>query len=94
MTEDRELILAAYEHTSDEDLRRDVVNKIIDSEADFAWLNEFAHWQVFYSIREPEDNKQRYFTSREEVDAIDNRILSELIAAYREMTVDSTEGKD
>jgi hypothetical protein len=87
-------IQADYEHISDDELKRDVVNKIIESEADFAWLNEFAHWQVFYSVREPDDHKQRYFEAREEVDGLDNRILTELISKYREMTVDGVEGKD
>ena len=89
-----EAIHAEYEHKSDDDLKRDVVNRIIESEADFAWLNEFAHWQLFYAVRESDDHKQRYFESREEVDALDNRILTELIAKYREMTVEGVEGKD
>lgn len=94
-TEDeRENILAEYEHVSDEEIFKDTVDKIIESEADFAWMNEFACWQVFYAVREPSDHKRRYFESREEVGCLDNRILSEIVREYREMTVDGVEGKD
>jgi hypothetical protein len=91
---EREAIIAEFEGIPDEDLKRKAINRIIESESDFAWMNEFAHWQVYYAVREVEDHSKRYFESREEVDYLDNRILTELVRHYREMTVDSIEGKD
>lgn len=94
-TEDERVnILAEYEHVSDQEIFKDTVDKIIDSEADFAWMNEFACWQVFYAVRNPDDHKTRYFESRDEVSCLDNRILSEIVREYREMTVEGVEGKD
>jgi hypothetical protein len=91
--DDRENILAEYEHVSDDEIFKDVVDKIIDAEADFAWMNEFAGWQVYYAVREVDDHKTRYFESREEVACLDNRILTEIVRQYREMTVEGVEGK-
>lgn len=91
--DDRENILAEYDHVSDEEIFKDVVDKIIDAEADFAWMNEFAGWQVYYAVREIDDHKTRYFESREEVACLDNRILTEIVRQYREMTVEGVEGK-
>lgn len=92
--DERENIIAEYEHVSDEEIFKKTVDKIIDSEADFAWMNEFACWQVYYAVREVGDHKTRYFESRDEVSCLDNRILSEIVREYREMTVEGVEGKD
>jgi len=92
--DDRENILAEYEHISDDEIFKSVVDKIIDAEADFAWMNEFAAWQVYYAVRELDDHKTRYFESREEVACLDNRILTDIVRLYREMTVEGIEGKD
>lgn len=92
--DERESILAEYEHLADEEIFKNVVDKIIESEADFAWMNEFAGWQVYYAVREIDDHKARYFESRDEVSCLDNRILTEIVREYREMTVEGVEGKD
>jgi hypothetical protein len=92
--DDRENILAEYEHYSDEEIFKQTVDRIIESEADFAWMNEFACWQVFYAVRDPEDHSERYFENRDEVGYLDNRILTEIVREYRDMTVEGVEGKD
>jgi hypothetical protein len=92
--EDREDIKLEFEHTSDEELAEKCLIRAIDAEADFAWVNEFSRWQIFYAVREPDDHKQQYFVSRSEVDDLDPKILNRLLTEYNEMTVDPTEGKD
>jgi hypothetical protein len=91
--EEKENLAAEYDHESDEDLYRLCLERTIDAEADFAWVNEFSRWQIFYAVREPDNHKQRYFEMREEVDALDVVVLNKLLAEYRELTVDPQEGK-
>jgi len=94
MIDDVENIKSEFDQIDDEKLRKDAIDKILESEADFAWMNEFSYYQVFYAVRYPDDHKLRYFESVDEVKCIDTRILSEIIREYREMTVEGVEGKD
>lgn len=91
--EDRQNILAEFDHVSDDDLVNQAVDKIIEAEADFTWLNEFSYYQIFYATREIDDHKQRYFESVDEVKSVDNTVITELVTCYREMTVEGVEGK-
>jgi hypothetical protein len=90
---DKEHIVVKYEGKSDDELLTSVIDKIIEAESDFAWMNEFSRWQLFYAVREPNAHKVRYFVDKGEVDALDIRIINILLDAYREMTVDPQEGK-
>lgn len=92
--EEKENLKAEYESESDAELYQLCLERTIDAEADFAWVNEFSRWQIFYAVRDPDDHKQRYFESRDEVDALDAQVLNTLLAEYRELTVDPQEGKD
>lgn len=92
--EDRTNILDKYAADSDDELMKQAVDRIIDAESDFAWMNEFSRWQLFYAVREPNAKKVRYFVEKEEVDALDARIVQTLLEKYREITVDPIEGKD
>jgi len=91
--EERANIVLEWEHEADEALYKKVLDRIIDTESDFAWVNEFSKWQVYFAVRTPEDHKERYFESREEVDSVQSRVLNEILNAYSAMTVDPTEGK-
>jgi|688.fasta_scaffold139708_2 hypothetical protein len=91
--QERENIVAEYEHTPTDQLIREAIDKIIDTEADFAWLNEFSYYQVFYAVRDIDDHKVRYFESVDEVKTIDNRIVAQIVSEYRDMTVEGVEGK-
>jgi hypothetical protein len=79
---------------SDEELRHAVVDRLIESESDYAWLAEFRKWQLFYSVREPNNHKQKYFVAKEEVDSLDPRILHQLVDTFLQLSVDPLEGKD
>lgn len=83
-----------YDIKSDEELRHEVVDRLIETEADYAWLGEFRKWQVFYAVREPNDHKRRYFMAKEEVDALDPRILRQLVDGFLSVQVEPIEGKD
>lgn len=92
--EDKITIYEKYAEDTDEDLMQQAVDKIIEAESDFAWMNEFSRWQLYYAVREPNAKKVRYFIDKQEVDALDNRIVTQLLDKYREITVDPIEGKD
>ena len=92
--EDRENIALEFTHFSDDELSKKVLERAIDAEADFAWVNEFSRWQAFYAVREIDDHKQQYFVDRQEIDELDAKILNEILTEYNKMTVDPTEGKD
>lgn len=92
--QEREYLRDSWVSSSDSELYEECLSKTIDAEADFAWVNEYSRWQLFYAVRDPEDHKERYFEIREEIDALDPKVLNTLLAEYRELTVDPQEGKD
>lgn len=92
--EDKEDLRLEFSHLSDEDLAAKVMDRAIDAEADFAWVNEFSRWQVFYAVRYEDNHKEQYFELREEVDGLDPKVLNTLLSEYNQMTADPIEGKD
>ena len=90
----RKDLVESYAHRSYEELLNLAVDRLIDIDASTAWLDEFNRWRIFYSVRDPENHKERYFESREEVDQLDSEIISELINHYDALTVSAQEGKD
>lgn len=91
---DKQDVYSEFDLIETDELRTKVIDKIIEMEADFAWMNEFSFYQAFYATRDPENHDERYFESIDEVKCLDTRILAEIIGAYREMTVEGVEGKD
>jgi len=92
--EEREALRETYTVFSDEELRTKALNQLIDTEADFIWMNELRRQELFYSVRYSENHKERYFENREEVDHLDEHVFTQLLNAYLEVSVDSVEGKD
>jgi len=93
IADDREALHATYEDTPDEDLRSKALNQLIDTEADFVWMNELRRQELFYAVRDSTNHRERYFEDRAEVDHIDEHVFSQLLSAYLEVSVDSVEGK-
>lgn len=92
-SEEREL---AYEldHLDYDTLLERVVNKLIDDHGDRLLIDEFRKQQLLIAVRYNEDRKVRYFENREELDTVDETSFNKLQAAYIDISVDSTEGKD
>ena len=82
------------DRTTDQELRNQVVDKLIESEADNVWYGEFRKRQLFYSIREPEAHDQRYFQSVDELDMLDEQVVGMLLEKFDEVNVSVSEGKD
>lgn len=91
---ERATLVKDFEAKHDEDLERRVVDRLLQTRADLAWLNEFRKCEVWLSTREPENHRKKYFHSREEVDELAHETLMKIMTAYQSLAVDPLEGKD
>jgi hypothetical protein len=62
--------------------------------ADMAWVNEYYRSEILLGTRYPDDHSKKYFSSRDEVDILQLETYAELASAFRDLTVEPTEGKD
>jgi hypothetical protein len=88
-----ELLREGWSEQTGEQLEDRMAEKLLEMDAGQAWMTELWACQIYYGTREPEDRKQRYFTSREEVDALAPRTFESLREAYANLEVDIAEGK-
>jgi uncharacterized protein YdiU (UPF0061 family) len=79
---------------TDRELRNEVIDRLIERQADTLWYGEFRKRQLFYSLREPTDHKQRYFADPEELDRMEDVVVDQLLAALDSVNVSAQEGKD
>lgn len=91
---DKKSVTSEYDKTPDDVLQRKVVDMLIESQADQEWVEVFRKTQLFYCVRDPEAQGERYFESVDELDYLDPRVISELSREYDELMVDTNEGKD
>ena len=89
----QELLDEIFEFTAEERMKR-ALDRFVDAEGDYLWLNEFRKWQLYFAVRDPENHKDLYFESRYEIDELDNRILLKLIESFNDISVEAIEGKD
>jgi hypothetical protein len=94
MVEVKEDLMVQHEIYTDDELRQKVLTRMIDIQADMEWMKELRRCQVFYSCREPENHKVRYFSNLDEVDELPNEVFGVLLQAYEELEVPVSEGKD
>lgn len=90
---EREQYIKDFEAKPDEDLERRVVDRLISTRADLAWLTEFRRSEVWLSVRDPEDHRKYLFEEREDVDALSQKTLIELMTTYQDLAVEPLEGK-
>lgn len=90
---ERERITADYETKEDDDLERRVVDRLIGTRADVAWLTEFRKCEIWLAARDADDHHAKYFESREEVDQLSQQVLVRLMHEYQDLGVDPLEGK-
>lgn len=91
---ERERIIKDFEAKADEDLERRVVDRLINTRADLAWLSEFRKCEIWLATREAEDHHKHYFTNRDEVDDLSQEVLVRLMHEYQDLGVEPLEGKD
>lgn len=62
--------------------------------ADMAWIQTYYRWEVYFGVRELANHRERYFGDAKEIDELSGDLVGILSAAFRELTVDPTEGKE
>lgn len=82
------------EGVSDEDLRERGIEQLLEQRATRAFVDEFEIQQLMFSVREAEDHGNYYFDDRREVLALHPKVREQIERAYREISVEPTEGKD
>lgn len=92
MEQEEEVMAREFETNSDEDLNIKMAKKLVELEADSAWLREFRRCEIWLSVR-TQDRKSYYFENREEVDELSIEIVNRLIEEYQGMITDPTVGK-
>lgn len=83
-----------YAKKSNETLREEVVDKLIAQQGNATWLQEYTLWEVFFSCRDPENHRQRYFVDIEEVRLLDDQPLMKLVEAINQLNIEPQEVKD
>lgn len=83
-----------YAKKSNETLREEVVDKLIAQQGNATWLQEYTLWEVFFSCRDSEDHRQRYFHDIDEVRLLDDEPLVRLVEAINELNIQPQEVKD
>lgn len=94
MESEEHFLRVDHESTPDSVLDLQMTKKLLELEADGLWLREFRRAEVWLSVRNPEDIKQPYFESREEVDELDPKVFLRLTQEYQALLVDPGTGKD
>lgn len=91
---DRRDARKTFEDYDDEKLIKLALDRLIEAKADADWLTEYRRSEVWLGTRKPDNHKEKYFKSREEVDDLSINVLAELINNFMELTVDAIEGKE
>jgi hypothetical protein len=76
-----------------EDLQDDLVQRLLDIEANQRWLEELHRCEIFFGTRETDDHRRRCFAERAEVDELSPMAYQRLRTAYENLEVDVLEGK-
>lgn len=83
-----------YETATDEELREKALERVIEIRSGLGWLREYRTCEVLYGVREPDDHKKYYFTTREQVESLAAPVFQKIASAYNKLVVDVSQGKD
>ena len=75
-------------------IEEQVINLLIDAEADAAQMAEFRKWQIFYATRTVEDHDVQFFEFKQEADTVAPKVYERLLETYIDISIDGMEGKD
>jgi hypothetical protein len=91
--EEVELMRQSMMTNSLNELQTRMMMKLLDMDANQAWVREMWCSQIYYAVRDPENKRERYFESRDEVDLLSAQCFEHLHDAYNNLEVDVMEGK-
>lgn len=75
-----------------EDMRQNLVKRMTDLDSSLAWHEVYRKWLLLFTCRMPDNHKERYFKSFEEIDLLPPFVLQTLVEEMEDLTqgVDST----
>lgn len=85
---------AAWADRPDSELFHEATLVFLAQRATNAFLREFERCELWLATRKADKHTDYYFASREEIDQLQPQVYDALRAAYTELIVDPTEGKD
>jgi hypothetical protein len=77
-----------------EELCEMVLQSMLESQADQAWLNEFQKCQIWRCVFNNDNRSQRCFQTRDEVDDLQTETIAALAEVIERVHVPDAEGKD
>lgn len=94
VSDDLDFFREGLQTMSDRQLLDTATESRLKAAADTAWIVEYYRCEVWLGTRSVKDHKQRLFDARSEVDDLQAPTWEILSTAFRELTVEPTEGKD
>lgn len=91
---ERSAVVRQMEETSTVELVDTVLQSMLESQADQAWLTEFQKCQIWRCVFDGVNHSQRSFEAREEVDELQNEVIAKLGEVIDRVHVPDMEGKD
>lgn len=82
-----------YEDMPVEVLKQKVAERLLEVIARQRWIKEFYRQQIFIGVRDPENHRQRYFDTLEEIDILADPMRRKLEMLFDALNVDAMEGK-
>lgn len=83
----------SFDERDDVSLQELMLKDLLEREGEAAWVKEFRKCQVWLATHDNPRAKERYFTSRKELDDLDVKVYEQLLVAYRDMEVEADQGK-
>ncbi len=79
---------------SEEELREKILENMLETQANAAWLAEFARCQVWRCTYDNEDHSSPIWPQRKDVDEVQGELLTKLTEVIDRIHVSDAEGKD
>ena len=90
----RQRIHRDYDDYSDEELVKMLRDKAIEVQADLKWLELYRRGEIQHAVRDPEDHTKLVFESPDDLDVLQAQVLETLFETYKDISVDTNQGKD
>lgn len=81
----KETFLAQYADTRTGELRKILMKRLIESETQISWYEEYRKWMLYYACRMPDDHSKHYFDSPDDIMQLPTAVLSRLEAALNDL---------
>lgn len=91
---ERERIITDGRTLDRDELIDRATQKYLEQQASNAFLEEYQNWEMYLSVRRPEDHKKYYFATRDDLDFLEDATKAALTSHITRITVEPFVGKD